>query len=386
MLKNIRKIFVLIMLVVIIFSLPISVLAETKTELQNQAEDIDKKIEETNTELAGVKSQMSTALTQITRLNSQISDYENEITDLETNLGVLNTQIAEKEANLAEQEAKFAEQEELLEKRLVALYESGSTTYLDMLLSADGLSNFISKYYLIGTLAEADDELLTQIENTKNQIAEEKAALEASKQEVESTKETVQTKKNALSVSVNEKNNLVNELSDEERTLQQKLEDFEEDKKRIQSQLAAIASSSGVTTAIAPSAAGYTSPLSGKTKANITTTYYGYSGHTGVDWACASGTPILAVKSGTVVISEPLKYSNGKYRSYGEYIVINHHDGTMTLYAHGYPGSRLVSKGDTVSQGQQIMSVGTTGNSTGNHLHFEVRINGRPVNPTSYLP
>lgn len=385
MLKNIRKMGLIMMLLVVTFSMPLSVLAETKSELQNQQADLDQKIKETSTELAGVKNQMSTALTQINRLNSQISDYENEITDLEANLKVLTDQITEKETNLKIEEEKFAEQQTLLEKRLIALYESGKTSYLDMLLSADDLSTFVSKYYLIGTLAEADDELLTQIENTKNQIAAEKTALETSKQEVEASKETVQTKKNALSVSVNEKNNLVDKLNDEEKTLQQMLEDFEEDKRRIQNKLAKISGSSNIVP-VAPSKAGYTSPLPGKTKANITTSYYGYSGHTGVDWAVASGTPILAVKSGTVVISEALKYSSGRYRSYGEYIVIDHHDGTMTLYAHGYPGSRRVSPGDSVSQGQQIMSVGTTGNSTGNHLHFEVRINGRPVNPTSYLP
>ena len=384
MLKNIRKVLVVIMLFIITFSFPISVLAETRAELEEESKDIDQKIKETETELAGVKSQMSTALNQINKLNTQINDYEDEITTLEENLNVLNTQIAEKETGLKEQEAKFVEQQDLLEKRLVALYESGSTTYLDMLLSADGLSNFISKYYLIGTLAEADDELLTQIENTKNQIAAEKAALETSKQEVEATKETVKTKKNALSVSVNEKNNLVDNLNDEEKALEEQLEIYEQHKRELQSQLAAIAKDKNYTV-VAPSAAGYTSPLPGKTKANITTTYYGYSGHTGVDWACKSGTPILAVKSGTVVVSEAKK-RNGRYVSYGEYIVIDHHDGTMTLYAHGYPGSRQVSPGSYVSQGQQIMSVGTTGNSTGNHLHFEVRINGKPTNPMSYLP
>ena len=385
MLKNVRKFILIMMLVIIISGVPMSVMAETKTELKEQQADLDQKIKETSTELAGVKSQMSTALNQITRLNSQISDYEDEISTLEANLNVLNEQIGEKEANLKLQEEKFAEQEELLEKRLVALYESGKTSYLDMLLSADGLSGFISKYYLIGTLAEADDELLKQIENTKNQIEQEKIALETSKQEIEASKATVKTKKDALSVSVKEKNNLVDELSDEEKTLQEMLEDFEKDKRAIQAKLSKISGGSSITP-VAPSAAGYTSPLPGRTKAHITTSYYGYSGHTGVDWAIASGTPILAVKGGTVVISDALKYSNGKYRSYGEYIVIDHHDGTMTLYAHGYPGSRRVDEGNTVTQGQQIMSVGTTGNSTGNHLHFEVRINGKPVNPTSYLP
>ena len=115
---------------------------------------------------------------------------------------------------------------------------------------------------------------------------------------------------------------------------------------------------------------------------------------------------VVAAKGGTVVTSEaaygsiPAYDANGNYiasyRSYGEYIIINHHDGTMTLYGHLKPGSRLVSEGDTVQQGQVIATVGNTGNCqprpsasnpyNGTHLHFEVRINGRCVNPIPYLP
>ena len=194
------------------------------------------------------------------------------------------------------------------------------------------------------------------------------------------------TKTDSLNAVVNQKNMLVETLSTEEKDLQEQLEQFEKDKKDIAAELARIAASSTITQSVTPSTAGYISPIIGKTKRNITTGYRGYKGHTGVDFAIAKGTPIVAVKSGTVAISRPLKNSNGTYRSYGEYIVINHHDGTMTLYAHGLPGSRKVQEGQSVSQGQQIMSVGTTGNSTGYHLHFEVRVNGKCVDPTPYLP
>ena len=98
-----------------------------------------------------------------------------------------------------------------------------------------------------------------------------------------------------------------------------------------------------------------------------------------------TGKNVVAVKDGTVVISSAQRNANGTYRSYGEYIVIDHHDGTMTLYGHMRPNSRTVSAGQNVVQGQVIGIVGTTGNSTGDHLHFEVRINGRCVNPLPYL-
>lgn len=363
------------------------VYAESMSDLTNEKNDIDAKIAETNSEIAGVKHKMSDTLTQINRLNSQIGSYEDEISDLSSKLANLNVQIEEKQVKIEEQESKYNEQNELLDKRMVALYELGKTSYLDMLLSSEDLADFISQYYLMEQLAEYDTELLRVIEEIRQQIETEKEELEKNKQDAELSKEALELKTEALNRSVRDKGSLVENLTEEERTLEQQLEQFEKDKREIQARLAKIAAQSGGSSITAtPSAAGYISPLAGKTKNNITTGYYGYSGHTGVDFACSSGTSIYAVKGGTVVISEALRYSSGSYRSYGEYIVIDHHDGTMTLYAHGLAGSRAVSEGQTVSQGQHIMQVGSTGNSTGPHLHFEVRVGGKPVNPTPYLP
>ena len=384
--KNAYISIMLIILFVLVFTNVNIVFASTESELQNQQNALDKQIEETSSEIAGVKSKMSNELTQINRLNMQISGFQTELDELAKQLESLNTQIAEKEATIKQKEEDFQAQKEMLEKRLVALYEAGSVSYLDMLLSSKGLSDFISKYYLISELANCDNELMDSIEKAKIELGLQKAELDKQKTEAEQAKETAQRKKNTLNLTVSEKNAIVSTLSAEEAELQAQLEEFEADKRAIQLELAKIAAASGNVTAVAPSAAGYISPIPGRTRRNITTGYYGYSGHTGVDFACAAGTPIVAVKSGVVVTSKALKRPNGSYRSYGEYIVINHFDGTMTLYAHMLPGSRMVFEGDTVAQGQQIGQVGTTGNSTGNHLHFEVRINGSPVNPTQYLP
>lgn len=372
-----------IVLMVMVSSIGIS-FAATSSELQQQ-KDIDSQIAETNSEIAGLKSKMSKELSKITKLNAEISTYENEIDDLQAKIANLDTQIVEKQNNIKEQEQKYVEQKELLDKRLVALYESGSTSYLDMLLSAEGLADFISKYYMIEQLAQCDQDLLTKIADTKTQIENEKASLESAKTEIQTSKTLVEGKRNSLKSSVSEKESIVSGLSAEEATLEEQLEEFEKDKKEIQIELAKIAAQNNVKP-VAPSAAGYICPIPGKTKSNITYGYYAYPGHTGVDFSCGAGTSIVAVKSGTVVTSTAMKRPNGKYKSYGEYVVINHGDGTMTLYAHMLPNSRAVSVGQHVSQGQLIGKVGSTGNSTGPHLHFEVRIGGRHTNPTPYLP
>lgn len=373
--KKILKImFINIVAILIISQMLTSSFAETSTELKNQQKDIDKQIEETNTEIAGVKSKMTKALSQINNLNAEISTYENEIDNL-------NNQIQEKQKEIEYQEEQFIIQKELLDARLVAMYENGETSYLDMLLSSEGLTDFISNYYMISQLAEFDQELLNKIEDTKNKIESEKVSLENAQNEIES-------KKSSLNSTLNSKKSLVSNLSDEELELQKKLEEMEEDRKEIQKRLAQLAKKETATASSVPSEHGYIFPVAGCSKSNINNlSYPSYNRHTGIDVNInVNGKNVVAVKSGTVAISTALRNKDGSYRSYGEYVVINHHDGTMTLYAHMLSGSRKVTEGQEVSQGQVLGTVGSTGNSTGTHLHFEVLIKGSPVNPIPYLP
>lgn len=382
---NIKNIFRILLISFIILLLQIGCIRIGYATTTSDLQDIDKKIQQTNQEIKEVKEEMSEALTQISKLNSEISTYEDEIDDLGTQIEGLESQIALKESEIKVEEEKFNTQYELLQKRIIALYEMGSVGYLDILLSSGSLYELISNYYLISEITENDNALLEKIEATKNAIIEQKEYIESAKTELQTNKQNMQSKKLSLDASKDKKQTLVANLNEEEAALEKDLEEFEKDKRRIQQELAALAKNSTITV----SPGGYISPLTGKSKASITTGYGRYSwggNHTGVDFATSGGTPIYAVKAGTVVTSTALKYSNGKYKSYGEYVVIDHHDGTMTLYAHMQPGSRTVSLNQSVYQGQQIGSVGQTGRATGNHLHFEVRINGKPVNPTSYLP
>ena len=369
------------------------VLAATKSELNASSSETDKKIEEAKEELENIDAQKSEALQQVEELITQISSYQSEIDELDTKISDMNDQIGDAQNKINEKQNNYDKQQDLLEKRLVATYEAGETSFLDVLLSSESLTDLISNYYYVSQIADADISLMEQIENEKKEIEEAKTTLETSKQELDSTRAQKQQKATELQNAKSQKDTYVAQLNEEEKNTQAELEQFEQDKRDIQAQLAQIAREEAANAGNSnignitnnPSSSGYIRPIVGY---SITTGWMGYSGHTGVDFSGAgiAGKPILAAKAGTVVTSTALKYSNGNYRSYGEYIVINHHDGTMTLYAHGAPGSRLVSAGQTVSQGQQIMSVGTTGNSTGYHLHFEVRVNGVPVNPTPYLP
>ena len=386
------KIVGIIVITVILLQFNV-VLAATSSELNASKTETDKKIEEAKEELEHIDAEKSETLQQVEDLIMQISSAQSEIDELNTKISDMNAQIEDAQAKLNEKQEEYDDKEELLEKRLVAAYEAGETSYLDVLLSSSSLTDLISNYYMISEITQSDMDLMEKIKKEQEEIETAKQTLETSKQELDSVRAEKQQKATELQNAKNQKDSYVAQLNEEEKNTQAELEQFEQDKRAIQAQLekiarqeAANAGSSNVSNITNnPSASGYIRPIVGY---SITTGWMGYSGHTGVDFSGAgiSGKPVLAAKAGTVVTSTALKYPNGNYKSYGEYIVINHHDGTMTLYAHGAPGSRLVSPGQSVRQGQQIMSVGTTGNSTGYHLHFEVRINGRPVNPTPYLP
>jgi len=385
--KNLKKI-VSIIIVIMLLSSSSMVFAVNQSDLS----DIDQKIKETEKEKAEVKAEKSQVLKQVESLTVEISEYQTQIDNLDGQLSSLNSSIKTEQANLEAKQKEYDEKKKLFEERLVAMYESGETSYLDVLFNSSSLTDFISNYYMITEIASYDSELIDKIENQKKEIENTKTKLENQKKEVETIKKSKEQTAATLKVAQATKNNYASQLNEEEKQLQAELEQFEKDKREIQAELARIAaqSASSNTSNIVsqPSSSGYVFPVAGLNRNNINNkSYPSYRGHTGIDVNInVIGKTIVAVKAGTVVTSKALRYSNGNYRSYGEYIVINHHDGTMTLYAHGNPGSWLVSAGQKVKQGQQIMSVGTTGNSSGYHLHFEVKVNGRSVNPTPYLP
>ncbi len=393
---------------------------KSSSDLIKERQANQSEINETQNEKKEVQAQMTAVQKEVEELNAKIASYENEIDDLTSEIDDTTAKIDTMTQELAQKQKELEEKEELLKKRLIASYKAGSTSYLDVLLSSGSLTNFLSNYYLIEQLADSDQKLITTISDTKNQIEESKNALEESKKTLESDRELQQNKKSALDVTKNEKSQKVAQLSAEDQDLQKQIEEMQAqdtairdaikkaqaDEKRRADEIAKNNSknnnsnsgntgntgntgnsNNGGSSSPSSNPGGFIYPVP-SAYAKITTGLYYSNGsyHGGVDFGSGgiAGQPVYAVKSGTVILALALNYS------YGNYILIDHHDGTYTLYAHGQAGSICVSPGQKVSQGQQIMRVGSTGNSTGAHLHFEVRtspggFNNR-VNPRNYLP
>lgn len=400
--KMLKKTFILLIAItIIITNTTLAVSQKDSTDLQN-------KINEAKDNLKDVNSNKSEAEKQVDTLQSQIDKYQSSIDSLNDKLDDLNNSIEENKYKLEEKQKEYDKNSELLDERLITIYEAGTVSYLDMLLTSSSLVEFISNYYLITELTSYDLDLLEQMEEEKKEIEEIKQNLEKDKKEIENLKNEKEQKTKELDSTKKEKEGYIDKLSGEAKQLQEDIAQFEKDKAAIDKRLEEIANEnkpSGGTGGGSTSSKGYICPIPGLSKANITCGFYGYSGHGGVDFGGNYGKPVVAAKSGKVVISETLKgdipnYDSngnkiGSYRSYGEYIAILHDDGAITLYAHGKPGSRKVSVGQRVKKGQQIMNVGNTGNVQprptpsnprgGAHLHFEIRINGVRVNPEKYL-
>ena len=388
-----KKIFIKILsgfiITVLILQINLIVYGNEITDLQNQQSSNEEKIKDAENQKEQVAQEKNDIQLQVDELNSQIADYESQIGNLEYKISDLNTQIEEAEKKIVEKQANYDKQKELLEKRLVVTYESGETSFLDVLFSSKSIVDLISNYYLVSEIAEADNNLMNTIENEKKEIEESKATLEQSKEELNTSKTEKERMSEQLQVAKNTKSKYVSQLSQEEQDLQEEIDELTRDNQKIlndiriaqekyKKQLEELAnkkpvnngssgsSSNGGATSGTSNVGGFIRPVNGGT---VTCNGYYSSGkfHGAIDYGINVGTPVYAAADGVVLTT------NNLTTSYGTYVVIQHVNGLQTWYAHGTPGSICVTPGQSVAQGQMIMKSGNSGNSSGAHLHFEVR-------------
>ena len=415
-----KKIFAKILggLIIIIFVLQFNVMvyADEITDLQNQQASNEEKLQDAENQKDQITQEKSETLKQVEAIQSEITNYENQINELDNKITDLNNQITEAENQINQKQEDYDSQQELLEQRLVATYEAGETSFLDVLLSSKSLTDLISNYYMISEIAEADMNLMESIENEKKEIEEAKTTLEQSKQDLDTSKAEKESMSVQLQSAKAEKDDYVAQLSSEEQEIQEQIDEITEANKALDEEIkqkqaeierllaqqrpSSGGGSSGSSSGSGSTSNGGTSTGGGAVSSSgfiypvpsaysrITTYMYYSSGqyHGAVDFGSGgiNGQPVYAVADGVVHTAKALNYS------YGNYVIIAHYNGLYTLYAHGQAGSIRVSEGQYVSQGQQIMNVGSTGNSSGPHLHFEVRTSpglyDNRVNPVNYLP
>ena len=394
-----KKIGLKIIGTLIIISITINVFS--MMSFASEKSELNQKIKETKENLNDVNSQKEESQNKVDDLKSQIAEYEKEINSLKDEIEQKQKEIKEMQGKLDKLEKERQEKQDLLDQRLITMYENGETTYLDVLLSSADITDFISKYYMVETVTEADKELIEALEADKKEIEETKNKLNASLDEVEKKKEEQESIQTKLNKAKNKEEAKVESLTEESHDLEEDIEAYEKKMKELDAKEKAqeealkhkieeaeknhgsnSGSSGSSSSGGSVSSKGFIRPV---TSGRITATMYYSSGkyHGAVDFGVSTGTPVYAAADGIVVTS-----TWGGSDSYGYYIKIKHYNGLYTLYAHG---SSLVAKvGQEVNQGDLIMYSGNTGNSTGPHLHFEVRKSpggySNRVNPLNYLP
>ena len=346
-------------------------------DLKNQKEELSNQITEKNNQLKYIQGQVSETMEQLIELNNRVLQYEIEIESLNNKVEELETKIEETTKRLNESQEKYNKREELLRQRIVAMYEAGETSYLDVLLNSKSLTDFISNYYIITEIAEYDTELLNSIEKEKKVIETEKASLEYDQVNLKEAKANKEKTYTILQNTKVLKNNYIEQLTEEEKTLQAEVEEYTKAFSEVENQIKNLTLSDGdyIGGQMAWPTPGYTRITSefGMREHPITGVY---KLHTGLDIGAPMGANFVAANDGTVISA---KYTSG----YGNMVIIDHGGGITTLYAHG--SSIEVIEGQKVKRGDVVLKVGSTGYSTGPHAHFEVRQNGSYVNPLPYI-
>lgn len=364
-------------------------MAERNTRMKQLEKQIDQKKDEKDTQVA-----------QRERLDVQIASILGDIDDVEDVISQKDQEISQKNDQIEELNVQIQENTETLKTRLKVMYEYGDSSYMSLLLESKGLSDLFTRLSAVKSILSHDQSLIDRFEADRQQVEDAKAVVENERKEQVEAKDVLVSKKNELKKLQSEKDTLIASINSDIKALEQEEKNAESDYNSMKAELnKALAeekarqereaakkksSKSGSVSSVQtykgngqfqwPSAASTT-----------ITSPYGYRVHPitktrrlhrGIDIGAPAGTNVLAAEAGTVITA-------GWNNSYGYYVTISHGSGLVTLYAHN--SKLIVSRGQTVSKGQVIAKVGSTGDSTGPHVHFEVMVNGALQNPLNYL-
>ena len=379
-------------------------LKEKKSKIQSQIDEAQKQIDKLSAEKSETQEYITALDKKIQLKKDQIKALQKDADALQQEINAIQANIAKTEQEIDETQREIDAKQALFDQtfneycqRLRAMYISGQASNLEVLLTSVDISSILTRSQMIKSVSEQDSAILDSLMTQMEEIEREKAALEEKRSQLNEEKKSLQEDKKVLTDNiakieaskreldeeVAKCNALMKKLSSQTAEYQEAIDDNEDALRKVESEIQAAyaRASRSKTGTIAGSTGSGSGVLSYPTAYHsISAGYPNYSSgryHGGVDFPCPSGTSVCAAASGTVIAAKNLNYS------YGHYLIVDHGNGLSTLYAHNT--TLLVGVGDHVSKGQVIARSGSTGNSTGPHVHFEVRVNGTRVNPFNYL-
>lgn len=363
--------------------------ASTKSlqEAQDEKAQLEKALKEAQSTIEDLRDSKGDIESKVTELNQQLIDISARITDLENQLTAKSEDIQETKDELAGAKEREAQQYADMKVRIQFMYENGQTSYLEALLSSRNISEFLNSADYIAQIQSYDRQKLTEYQDTVESIVNLEAQLEQEYTDLEALKSTVESNKATVAAMMRQKESELADISGDIEDAQSDADYYAAEIQAQEELIAAIKRAEAEKAAAGVEEHPYTGgafrwpcPSSTRVTSDYGTRVSPMSGassnHKGIDIGASSGADIIAAADGTVTAAS---YSSAA----GNYVMIDHGGGLYTVYMHA--SSLLVSPGQTVSAGDVIAKVGSTGISTGSHLHFGVSLNGSYVSPWSYL-
>ena len=359
--------------------MPASAITQAEIDaMKEDAQDLRDQQKEIQAQLEAIQADKDKALEQKVLLEKQINAIQAEIDNIQAQINNYNQLISQKEEELAQAQAEEEAQYELFCKRVRAMEEEGEVSYWTILFSSADFADLLENVMIVNEIMEYDNQVMDQLIALREQIEQDKAELETARQEQQAAKEEQVAAQDKLKTQRAQVDDLITQINSQEDQLEAAEAQLKAAADAADSEIAAAERELANQIAGVVTENDFLWPLPGYY--NLSSLYGGRihpitglpNNHTGIDIPAPAGVSILCAKSGVVTTST---YNS----SYGNYVVVSHSDGSSTLYAH--MSKRIAVKGQTVAQGETLGLVGTTGSSTGNHLHLEVRVNNVRQDP-----
>lgn len=355
----------------------------TEEEIEDKIDQTKKKLTQTKIKEHSVLGRLNRSQKELDKISSNLQRLSSRIGSTEKNIEFIKYKMHNTEGELKRLESEIIKQQEVLSERILAIYKYGYQSYLEVLFEAKDFGEFITRFGMVKRFVMTDIHNINTLRDQQNLIIQKKEEIAQQKLELEKQKNLYTRLQNQnkyeqtryLSTIQTSQAELA-KIQNDRRLLESALDELESLSKSMESQIRDLQNKSktalGSGKYIWPVSGDITSHFGNRMHPILKKRKY----HSGIDIAAVTGTPIAASDYGVVIFS-------GRNGGYGLMITLDHGAGISTVYAHC--SSLLVKKGETVSKGQTIAKVGSTGLSTGPHLHFEVRKDGVPVNPLNYI-
>lgn len=372
-----RAIAVVVIVVLVLLQLPSLGAKKSKTVLKSKLGNLQRNIRVVKHRIYLKKQQKATVTGQLAVIEDKLDRAQDKLTENKMRLLDAQVVLANTVKRLAATEKRLVRHQALLRTRIVDIYEGEDLNYLDVVLGSTNMWTFLSRAYYLQRILHADTTLISQVRALKASIERDKALQAQKVSQIGSLQTQLVANRDEVQSNAEQKQRQIYNIEHDARLMARALAEMEEEEAAIEAEIRRAESTPmGQKMLNTAFKGGFVSPVSGRVTSRFGYRHHPITGtyklHTGVDIACRTGASIRAAASG--IVSKA-----GYNRAYGYMVVIQHNGGYSTLYGHC--SRLLVSAGQRVSQGQVIARAGSTGWSTGPHLHYQLMKNGTPINP-----